>query len=73
MSLTIFISLATILFSFAEAISVDLNDTSSVDLATSLVADGLLNYYAGQHKGGTIGMFLPPAYWWEAGAAWNVR
>lgn len=71
MSLTIFISLATILFSFAEAISVDLNDTSSVDLATSLVADGLLNYYAGQHKGGTIGMFLPPAYWWEAGAAWN--
>ncbi|EPY49941.1 mannan endo-1,6-alpha-mannosidase [Schizosaccharomyces cryophilus OY26] len=49
----------------------DPNDTSSVDEAAGVVADGLLNYYAGYKKGGTIGMFLPPAYWWEAGAAWN--
>ncbi|WBW74929.1 mannan endo-1,6-alpha-mannosidase Dcw1 [Schizosaccharomyces osmophilus] len=69
-SLSLFLlSLTTILC--IKGFEIDPHDVSSVDEATGLVADGMLDYYAGYEKGGTTGMFLPPAYWWEAGAAWN--
>ncbi|EEB07469.1 mannan endo-1,6-alpha-mannosidase [Schizosaccharomyces japonicus yFS275] len=54
-----------------QGIELNLNNSESIDSALSLVADGMLNYYAGKNYGGTIGMFVPPAYWWEAGAAFN--
>ncbi|SSD59540.1 related to Mannan endo-1,6-alpha-mannosidase DFG5 [Saccharomycodes ludwigii] len=31
----------------------------------------MLNYYLGIRSGGTIGMFQPPYYWWEAGEAFG--
>ncbi|KAH3660575.1 hypothetical protein OGAPHI_007161 [Ogataea philodendri] len=62
-----------ILLLVGSALSVDL-DVDSVDSireATALISTGLMDYYWGYQKGGTIGMFTNPYYWWEAGGAWG--
>ncbi|KAG5367196.1 Mannan endo-1,6-alpha-mannosidase DCW1 [Yarrowia sp. B02] len=59
------------LISLALALSLDPNSQQSVNSDTKLIAKGLLDYYAGSHYGGTVGMFVQPYYWWHAGAAWN--
>lgn len=38
---------------------------------TALISEGILDYYAGYNKGGTVGMFVWPYYWWEAGGVWG--
>ncbi|GAV55207.1 hypothetical protein ZYGR_0AS05310 [Zygosaccharomyces rouxii] len=46
-------------------------DKDSVCSATSLIQQGMLDYYAGEKYGGAIGMFQPPYYWWQAGEAFG--
>ncbi|KAI0464551.1 hypothetical protein LJB42_002166 [Komagataella kurtzmanii] len=55
----------------AKGLELELSDLSSLQHATSLVADGLMDYYEGFHLGGTIGMFTNPYYWWQSGAAFG--
>ncbi|BFZ55622.1 hydrolase 76 protein [Savitreella phatthalungensis] len=54
------------------AIDLDPTSTSSLVNAAQIAALNLIQYYDGFRKGGTIGMFQSPVYWWEAGAAWNA-
>lgn len=60
------------------ALEFNANSQSSVDESTSLVLQGLLDYYppassdASTRSGATIGTFQQPYYWWEAGVAWGV-
>ncbi|CCH62542.1 hypothetical protein TBLA_0H02580 [Henningerozyma blattae CBS 6284] len=61
----------SILASFSTAVHLNLNVTSSLQNAASLVAVGLMDYYNGDQYGQTIGMFSNPYYWWEAGGAWG--
>jgi mannan endo-1,6-alpha-mannosidase len=56
----------------ADLSFLDLDKPDTVDKALALIAEGLLDYYQGFTYGGTIGMFVPPYYWWHAGAAWNA-
>lgn len=54
------------------AFGIDLQDNKdSVCAATSLIQGGLLDYYEGTRYGGTVGMFQPPYYWWQAGVAFG--
>lgn len=66
------VAIALILAAYASAISLKLDDPSSVHSAAALVAKGAMDYYDGFHYGGVVGMFQPPYYWWEAGVAWNA-
>lgn len=54
------------------AFGIDLQDTKdSVCAATALIQGGMLDYYEGTRYGGTVGMFQPPYYWWQAGVAFG--
>ncbi|KAI9826983.1 MAG: hypothetical protein M1819_007077 [Sarea resinae] len=55
-----------------EAISLNLDDPSSIKSAAKIVADGMMNYYSGNKTGGTPGNLPSPYYWWEAGAAFGA-
>lgn len=57
--------------SISLAIWLDTNNVTTIEEDTALIAKGLLDYYAGDKYGGTIGMFANPYYWWEAGGAWG--
>ncbi|QBM87870.1 mannan endo-1,6-alpha-mannosidase [Metschnikowia aff. pulcherrima] len=59
------------LSTLGHAISLDTNNATSIKHAGALIAEGLLDYYEGTTKGGTVGMFTWPYYWWEAGGAWG--
>ena len=48
--------------SSVQAVSLNLNDSASLDNAASLVAVGLMDYYTGNQYGQTIGMFSNPYY-----------
>lgn len=54
------------------SLELDPDSRESVGDVTALVADGMMDYYAGYKYGGTIGVFVEPVYWWEGGAAWGV-
>lgn len=54
-----------------NAVSLDLDDSSSVNSALALIAKGLMDYYEGTKYGGTVGMMTDPYYWWEAGTAFS--
>ncbi|CCH62543.1 hypothetical protein TBLA_0H02590 [Henningerozyma blattae CBS 6284] len=56
---------------FTNALKIDLDDFSSLQNATSLIAYGMMDYYNGHDYGQVIGMFAKPYYWWEAGGAWG--
>lgn len=66
-------SVAVFLTFLAAVFAVDINidDKDSICKAAKAVADGELNYYLGTQKGGTVGMFSPPNYWWNAGEAFG--
>ncbi|KAK9233807.1 glycoside hydrolase [Lipomyces kononenkoae] len=53
------------------AIDIDVDDPDSVKQAARVFAHGVLDYYNGNQTGGTLGKFIWPYYWWEAGAAWG--
>ncbi|KAK6454702.1 filamentous growth, cell polarity and elongation [Scheffersomyces xylosifermentans] len=57
--------------SMVTAINLDINNKSSVCDAAKIVMNGALNYYEGLKYGGTVGMFAPPNYWWNAGEAFG--
>lgn len=52
-------------------VELDLSDIDSVCAAAKVIADGEWNYYEGNRYGGTLGMFTPPYYWWNAGEAFG--
>ncbi|KAJ9090775.1 hydrolase 76 protein [Naganishia cerealis] len=54
-----------------SALDLQTDDFDSIKQDTALIAKGLLDYYDGYKKGGVIGMFTWPYYWWEAGGAWG--
>lgn len=63
----------TLLLCITQVIGIQL-DTSSKDSicdATSLIQDGMLDYYDGTRNGGIVGMFQSPYYWWQAGEAFG--
>lgn len=49
------------------AIDLDTSSKSSICTATALIQQGISDYYEGDVYGGTVGMFVSPYYWWEAG------
>ncbi|KAG7194787.1 hydrolase 76 protein [Scheffersomyces spartinae] len=53
------------------AINLNITNLTSIQEATGLILSGLMDYYQGYKKGGTVGMFTNPYYWWEAGGAWG--
>ncbi|CAK9440374.1 uncharacterized protein LODBEIA_P44740 [Lodderomyces beijingensis] len=59
------------LLSLAQAIWLDTNNVTTIQMDCALIAEGLLSYYEGSKYGGTIGEFTWPYYWWEAGGAWG--
>ncbi|CCD27275.1 putative mannan endo-1,6-alpha-mannosidase NDAI_0K00840 [Naumovozyma dairenensis CBS 421] len=54
-----------------QAIDLDITSKESICDATSLIQGGMMDYYWGTQYGGTVGMFQPPYYWWEAGEAFG--
>lgn len=54
-----------------HGITLDTSSKESVCNAVSLISDGMMDYYEGNRKGGTVGMFQSPYYWWQAGEAWG--
>ncbi|CCE78855.1 Piso0_000887 [Millerozyma farinosa CBS 7064] len=57
--------------SLCFAVDINPGDVDSVCSAAKKVADGEFNYYEGIKKGGTVGMFTYPYYWWHAGCAFG--
>lgn len=53
------------------ALDVVPGNQNSVNDATSEIVRGLMSYYVGDQHGNTVGVFEPPYYWWESGAAWG--
>lgn len=57
---------------FPDAGAINLQDNKdSICAATALIQGGMLDYYEGTRYGGTVGMFQPPYYWWQAGVAFG--
>ncbi|SCU98572.1 LAFA_0G18844g1_1 [Lachancea sp. 'fantastica'] len=50
-----------------RAIDLDTSSKDSICAATTLIQEGIMDYYAGTQVGGSVGMFQAPYYWWEAG------
>ncbi|KAH3682234.1 hypothetical protein WICPIJ_006792 [Wickerhamomyces pijperi] len=63
------LTLISLLSHSVQAIDLDITSKESICSASSLVVDGLMDYYEGTQFGGTIGMFQRPYYWWQAGHA----
>ncbi|KAH3675453.1 hypothetical protein WICMUC_002742 [Wickerhamomyces mucosus] len=63
--------LSFLIFQRVNAIWLYLDNLSSIQEVTGLIADGLMDYYTGDQYGNAVGMFANPYYWWEAGGAWG--
>lgn len=61
-----------LLTSTVRALELDITSVDSICEASSLVAEGLLDYYEGTKYGGVVGMFTYPYYWWQAGHAFGA-
>ena len=57
---------------YTDAFTVVPTDKASLISGAQIAARNLLQFYDGFRRGGTIGMFQSPVYWWESGAAWNA-
>lgn len=64
--------ITSLLLVFVQGLDLDPSNFTNLQHNTALIAEGLLDYYDGFNKGGTIGMFTWPYYWWEAGGAWGA-
>jgi mannan endo-1,6-alpha-mannosidase len=53
------------------AVKMDPTSKDSVCAAAKVIQQGMWNYYEGFHRGGTVGEFVPPYYWWNAGEAFG--
>ncbi|AMD20242.1 HDL502Cp [Eremothecium sinecaudum] len=49
------------------AINLDTSSKDSICAAADIIQTDIMNYYPGKEKGGDVGVFAPPYYWWEAG------
>ncbi|CAI5756788.1 unnamed protein product [Candida verbasci] len=66
------INIITLCFiSCCFALDIQVNDKDSICEAAKIVQEGMWNYYEGTNYGGTVGMFAPPNYWWNAGEAFG--
>lgn len=54
-----------------EAFFLDPDNFTNIQENTALIVQGIFDYYDGSRIGGTIGEFIPPYYWWEAGGVWG--
>ncbi|KAK7687574.1 mannan endo-1 [Cerrena zonata] len=63
--------LILLLLQQVASVELDIDDEDSICEAAKQVVNGELNYYEGTKKGGTIGMFSNPYYWWHAGEAFG--
>jgi mannan endo-1,6-alpha-mannosidase len=55
----------------ATSVPLDIDDKDSICNAAAAIVQGQWNYYDGFNHGGVIGKFVPPYYWWQAGAAFG--
>ena len=62
---------ALLAVSGANAMTLNPDSKESICFDTALIQQGMLDYYEGTRYGGTVGMFQPPYYWWEAGEAFG--
>lgn len=62
---------ALLCVTITNALSLDTSSKDSICAAAKEVQQGEWNYYEGTTKGGTVGMFVPPYYWWHAGEAFG--
>lgn len=69
--ISLLISLIYVSLNIVHAIDLDASSKDSICDATSLIQKGMLDYYEGTKYGGTVGMFQPPYYWWQAGEAFG--
>lgn len=53
------------------AVPFEINSQLSVCAAAKEVQRGIWDYYEGTQYGGTVGLFVPPYYWWNAGEAFG--
>lgn len=53
------------------SLDIDTSSTDSINTGLSKIAKGVVDYYNGNQPGQTPGMFQPPYYWWQSGAAWG--
>lgn len=67
-----FVTVALCWLSAVLALKLDTNDKDSIVAALDLIATGVMDYYQGDDYGGTVGMFVNPYYWWEAGGAFGL-
>ncbi|TID14835.1 hypothetical protein CANINC_004506 [Pichia inconspicua] len=58
-------------FTTTKALDLVVGNKDSVCDALTLITNGIMDYYEGTRYGGTVGMFQPPYYWWEAGEAFG--
>lgn len=65
------ISIVSLFISLTNAIELEVGDKASVCDAATLIIRGMMDYYEGIRYGGTVGMFQPPYYWWQAGEAFG--
>lgn len=65
------ISLLSFFVTNTNALDLVVGDRDSVCDALTLVTNGMMDYYEGTRIGGTVGMFQPPYFWWEAGEAFG--
>ena len=63
---------ALLAVSGANAMTLNPDSKESICFDTALIQQGMLDYYEGTRYGGTVGMFQPPYYWWEAGEAFGA-
>lgn len=54
-----------------SALDMDTSSTQSITDGLAKIAKGIMDYYTGHDSGNAIGMFQPPYYWWQSGAAWG--
>lgn len=56
------------LLPFASAITLDPTSETSIKIAASDIAHGMMQFYTGNETGQIPGLLPGPYYWWEAGA-----
>ncbi|AOW27106.1 mannan endo-1,6-alpha-mannosidase [Candida albicans L26] len=65
------ISILLLFTASVQSLDINVDDKDSICSAAKYVVQGIWNYYEGLKYGGTVGMFAPPNYWWNAGEAFG--
>lgn len=68
--LTIIAATETLVYT-AHALTIDFENSESIQTGLATVAKGLMDYYIGNSPGSSFGEISAPYHWWEAGMAWG--